>query len=218
MIFASNYDSIVRMYINIKLIVNSDKDGKQPMFILEKSVVFTGMPGSGKSALGENLSDRFRVKFHDSDSIMSKEAGCPVAVVKWLWPNRFKEVELHIIESIYAESNEPFILSTGDETFCDENVRRLINFHGSIVIWIKAPIETIYDRVVRRSPKHPALDVPNDQLEQSIIDLSVNRYKIYANADIIFETDGTHSINKATEGLIAAINNFENSFHTSIKY
>ena len=43
--------------------------------ILSKSIVLTGLMGSGKSAIGKALSERMGVPLSDSDKIIEKEVG-----------------------------------------------------------------------------------------------------------------------------------------------
>ena len=43
--------------------------------ILSKSIVLTGLMGSGKSAVGKMLSEEIGVPFSDTDNIIEKEVG-----------------------------------------------------------------------------------------------------------------------------------------------
>lgn len=162
---------------------------------LPKSVVLVGMMGVGKTSVGRKLAKRLSVGFKDSDQEVEKAAGCSVAdIYSWYGETAFRETEKRVMVRLLGE--EPHVISTGVETFKDEETRTLILDQG-FAVWLSATLETLYPRVAGRSHR-PQLET-GDKKEtlQRYID---EYYPIYAKAD--FRVDCDNRIPETTSELI----------------
>tara|TARA_A100000171_G_scaffold10612_1_gene8452 strand:- start:447 stop:992 length:546 start_codon:yes stop_codon:yes gene_type:complete len=162
---------------------------------LPKSVVLVGMMGVGKTSVGRKLAKRLSVEFKDSDQEVEKAAGCSVAdIYNWYGESAFRDTEKRVMTRLLSE--EPHVISTGVETFKDDETRQLILDKG-FSVWLFATLETLYPRVAGRSHR-PQLETGDkmETLQRYINDY----YPIYEKAD--FRIDCDNRIPDTTSDLI----------------
>jgi shikimate kinase len=92
------------------------------------------------------------------------------------------------------------VLATGGGAFIDPNTRALMK-ERAISIWLKAPLDVLMKRVVKRDHR-PLLkeDDPEAVMQRLIKD----RYPIYAEADLTIES-GAGPHNTAVAAIIDAL-------------
>ncbi len=94
------------------------------VYASKENVVLTGMPGSGKSTVG-NLLDLDNFKFVDTDAEIEKICGC--AIKEFIGANgeaKFRDAEAQVIKEI-SDKNGMIIATGGGAILREENVRRL---------------------------------------------------------------------------------------------
>ena len=160
---------------------------KQKIKIL-KPVVLVGLMGAGKSTVGVRLAKRLNLSFVDTDNVVQEEVGCTIKeMVKYVGEDFFKQKERDVINEILDKP--PCIISTGGGAFIDDQNRELIK-NKAISIWLKADYEVILERVSRRNTR-PLLETGDK--EEILQQLIKERYPIYAEADIVVNSDnGSH--------------------------
>lgn len=171
----------------VKILFKTRK--REPMAMLgltklPKSVVLVGMMGVGKTSVGRKLAKRLSVDFKDSDQEVEKAAGCSVSdIYNWYGEKAFRDTERRVVTRLLSE--EPHVISTGVETFIDEETRELI-LNGSFSVWLYASFETLYPRVVGRSHR-PQLETGDkkETLERYISEY----YPLYEKADFRVDCD-----------------------------
>lgn len=169
---------------------------------LEKSVVLVGMMGAGKSSIGRRLASALGVKFCDADVEIESAAGCTInEIFARYGENAFRDGERRVLARLLAEP--PHVLATGGGAFIDPETRARIKAHATSV-WLRADVELLYDRVVRRDTR-PLLKTsdPRATLEK----LMAERATIYAEADIAVDSgDGPHG--EVVKRIVAALDAF----------
>ena len=150
---------------------------------LPKPVVLVGMMGAGKSAVGRRLAAALDLPFVDADDEIEQAAGCPITdIFARHGEDAFRVGERRVIERLLKQ---PIcILATGGGAFMDNGIRRAIKA-SAISVWLKADLETLWQRVRRRSDR-PLLNTENPK--QTLETLMETRYPIYAQADITIES------------------------------
>jgi shikimate kinase len=154
-----------------------------PPFPLARTLVLVGMMGAGKTAVGRRLAARFALPFVDADEEIEAAAGCSIAdIFARHGETDFRNGERKVIKRLLKQP--PCVLATGGGAFMDERIRQMIR-ETAISIWLKADLETLWQRVRRRSHR-PLLNTenPKDTLERLI----QTRYPVYAGADIAVES------------------------------
>ena len=95
------------------------------------------------------------------------------------------------------------MLATGGGAFMDAGTRAGIARQG-ISIWLKADLDTLWQRVSRRDTR-PLLKTPTPR--QTLADLLDARYPVYAEADItVISTDGPPEV--MVDKVVAAVRDY----------
>jgi len=162
----------------------------RPATVPARPIVLVGLMGAGKSSIGRRLAARLNMPFVDADDEIEKAANLSISeIFERHGEAAFRDGERRVIARLLG--GPLGVLATGGGAFMDPQTRALIRERG-LSIWLKAEIETLLKRVARRSHR-PLLKQgdPRAVLEK----LMVERYPVYAEADLAIETgDGPHDL------------------------
>lgn len=171
-------------------------------FRLPRTLVLVGMMGAGKTAVGRRLSAAFDLPFIDADEEIEAAAGCPITDIFALHGEAaFRDGERRVIERLLRQP--PCILATGGGAFMDPRIREVIR-GSAISLWLKADLETLWQRVRRRSHR-PLLNTPNPK--ETLEALIETRYPVYAEADITVESSEV-PLDETADRVIAELERF----------
>ena len=149
------------------------------------TIALVGLMGAGKSAIGARLASRLEVPFFDSDVEVESEAGLSISEI---FVNEgeaaFRCRERDVIKRLLK--GPVHILATGGGSFVEDETRREL-FGRALTVWLKADLEVLYERVLRKDDR-PLLKKNNPR--RILEKLIEQRYPLYALADIIVESDG----------------------------
>ncbi|MCB1427589.1 MAG: shikimate kinase [Nitratireductor sp.] len=149
-----------------------------------RTVVFVGMMGCGKSAIGRLLASELELPFHDSDAEIVEAAGMPIAeIFSRFGEDYFRKGEQRVISRLLSEG--PGVLSLGGGAFLAANTREEIAQKG-ISIWLKADIDLLLARVMRRPGTRPLLQTADPRA--TLADLLDKRTPFYEQADLHVES------------------------------
>ncbi len=147
--------------------------------ILSKSIVLIGLMGSGKSAVGEVLSERIGVPLSDTDKIIEEEVGKKIfQIFNDSGEKYFRQVEEKVVGKVLNDTAH--IISTGGGSILSAKTRNLIKYR-SCSIWIKCNINIISRRILNQE-KRPLLADKN--IVDTLIEKNKKRIKFYRQADI----------------------------------
>lgn len=147
---------------------------------LNRTVVLVGLMGAGKSTVGRRLADRLGVKFVDSDSEIETAADMTIPeIFERFGEQYFRKGERRVIARLLAD--EPCILATGGGAFLSNENREIIG-KGGVSVWIKADLETLWERVKDKTSR-PLLN--GDNPKELLTKLLEERYPLYGTADIV---------------------------------
>jgi shikimate kinase len=144
-----------------------------------RSIVFIGLMGAGKTAIGRKVAAMLDLSFVDSDHEIetASRMGIPDLF------ERYGEVEFRALEQrVIARilENGPQVLSTGGGAFMNEQTRAAIVGHG-VSVWLKADIDVLMDRVSKKQNR-PLLKNPDPRAVME--KLMAERHPVYATADV----------------------------------
>ena len=150
---------------------------------LPKPLVFIGMMGAGKTAIGRRVAARLDIPFIDADSEIEAAAGCSISDIFELHgETAFRNGERRVIARLLDGPIQ--VLATGGGAFIDQGTREVIEKLG-ISVWLRADFETLWRRVSRRDHR-PLLKTENPR--ETLSALIDQRYPVYAGADITVDS------------------------------
>jgi shikimate kinase len=148
-----------------------------------RSIVFVGLMGAGKTAIGRKVAAILALPFIDSDQEIESVSRMTVPELF----ERYGETEFRALEQrviLRVLEHGPQVLSTGGGAFINAQTREAIASHG-VSVWLKAELDLLMDRVSKKQNR-PLLKSPDPRavLERLIAE----RYPVYATADVTVST------------------------------
>ncbi len=164
-----------------------------------RSIALVGLMGVGKTSVGRRLAAALELPFYDADEEIEQAARRSVSeIFADLGEQAFREGERRVIARLLTGPRH--VLATGGGAFVNPETRRLIKDHA-LVVWLKADLDVLAKRVVRRDTRPLLRDKDPVAVLQSQAEA---RYPIYAEADLVVETgDASHHV--AVARVIAAL-------------
>lgn len=158
-----------------------------------ENIILIGMPGCGKTTVGEILSDRLNMNFVDTDELLEKNYKKTIKnIFEYEGEEKFREYETETLKSLKRDSNT--IISTGGGIIVKERNIPLLKELGK-VIFIDRSVESILSTL--DSGSRPLLTEDEDRIYK----LYKDRYEKYkSSCDIIVDNDD--SIDNLIESLI----------------
>lgn len=149
-----------------------------------RSIVFVGLMGAGKSAVGRRLAKRLGLPFKDADLEIVEAADMTIPEIFGKYGEaHFRDRERAVILRLLSEG--PLVLSTGGGAFMNEETRTAISRDG-LSVWLHADLDTLLERCLRKGGR-PLLE--NDDPRGTLKSLMDERYPVYASADIRVESE-----------------------------
>ncbi|MDW6026075.1 shikimate kinase [Mesorhizobium sp. BAC0120] len=148
-----------------------------------RSIVFVGLMGAGKTAIGRRVATELSLPFADSDHEIEAASRMTVPELFELYGEaEFRSLEQRVILRILETG--PQVLSTGGGAFMNPHTREVIASRG-VTVWLKADIDVLMERVSKKQNR-PLLKNPDPR--GTMQRLMAERYPIYAGADVIVVT------------------------------
>ena len=145
------------------------------MSLREKSIVFIGFMGVGKTTIGEAVAKKLNREFIDIDKEIEKEYNMSCTeIFKKFGEKAFREKEKEVISNF---SNQPLkILSLGGGAFLQEEIQKVC-LNNCIVFYLDLSWDSWKDRISLLIDSRPVLQ--GKSLEE-IKELFYDRQKIYS--------------------------------------
>jgi len=148
-----------------------------------RNIVFVGLMGAGKSAIGRSVAQQLRIPFVDTDDEIERVSRMTISELFASYgEEEFRALETRVIKRLLRGG--PKVVSTGGGAFINENTRRHIK-RGGVSLWLKADLEVLWERVNKRDHR-PLLKTENPKA--TLAALMEKRYPIYCEADITIES------------------------------
>lgn len=152
----------------------------------DRVVVIVGMPGSGKTTVGEILALRDARPFVDLDEAIESSAGCTIAdLFEQVGEAGFRELESVVLADAIANQPRAVVASGGGVVVSPDN-RRLLQQAGVRTVWLRAEPATLGQRVGNGHGR-PLLE---EDPVAAIARLQTERDPLYREvADLVIEVD-----------------------------
>jgi shikimate kinase len=145
----------------------------------DRPIVLVGLMGVGKTTIGRRLAQRLGLAFVDADEEIEAAAGMTIGEIFEVFGEAyFRDGERRVIARLI--DGNPKVIATGGGAFMNEQTRALI-LENATAVWLEADLDTLVERVGRRSTR-PLLKDRDPR--QVLSDLAKVRNPIYALAPI----------------------------------
>lgn len=149
----------------------------------DRAIVFVGLMGAGKTAIGRKVAQMLGLPFVDSDHEIEtvSRMSVPDLFDRYGEPE-FRALERRVITRLVEEGSR--VVSTGGGAFMNDETRRAISSHG-ISVWLKADIDVLMERVAKNRNRPLLRNADPRAVMQRLMH---ERYPVYALADVIVGT------------------------------
>ncbi len=148
-----------------------------------RPIVFVGMMGAGKTAIGREVAHTLGIGFIESDKEIETVSRMTISqLFERYGEAEFRALEQRVIGRILKGGQQ--VLSTGGGAFMNVQTRAAIAAHG-VSVWLQADLDLLMKRVSRKQSR-PLLQTayPHSVLAK----LMDERYPVYALADFTVPT------------------------------
>lgn len=122
------------------------------------SIIFVGLPGSGKTTIGRQLARRWGLAFVDTDHVIEHRLGCAIReFFAREGEDRFRDLEQQVVDDLTRSQGG--VIATGGGAVLREANRRHMHERGQ-VIYLRSSPEDVFRRL-RHDTARPLLQVDN---------------------------------------------------------
>lgn len=148
-----------------------------------RSIVFVGLMGAGKTAIGRKVAQVLGLGFIDSDHEIEAVSRMTIPeLFERYGEAEFRALEQRVIGRVLEGG--PQVLSTGGGAFMNAQTRGAIAANG-VSVWLKAELDLLMERVSKKQNR-PLLQ--NADPRAVLSKLMDERYPVYALADLTVPT------------------------------
>lgn len=152
-------------------------------------IVLIGYMGSGKSTIAKKLALKLNYIYLDLDEYISENEN---DTINNIFKNKgevyFRKLESNTLKEILTTQNK-YVLAVGGGTPCYGNNMDLISQHATS-FYLKASIQTLYERLVREKSQRPLLkSLNNNSLKEFIAKHLFERATFYEKATYAIKID-----------------------------
>lgn len=151
-----------------------------------RPIVLTGYMGAGKSTIGRQLAKALGLPFYDTDREVVKQAQMTIPkVFDQFGEAHFRALERQALSDCLTRGL--CVLATGGGTLTQEANLNLAK-EKAWVVYLQAPADYLFERVIFSPKERPMLDVPN--AEQAFLERFKQREPYYLQAHGCISTPG----------------------------
>jgi len=159
-------------------------------------IIITGFMGSGKTTVARGLARILGCEMLDlDDAIAEQEGRTAKEIIEQDGEDSFREIETRNLHDV-LENSLPRVIALGGGAWTLERNRNLIDQHDGVTIWLDAPFELCWDRIIRSGGGRP---LARDEGQARI--LYAGRRQQYALAKLHVQVVA----NKSTDNISAEI-------------
>jgi shikimate kinase len=167
-------------------------------------IVITGFMGSGKSTVARALALRLDSPMIDLDGeILKKEYRSAKQIFEEQGEPSFREIETQALRSV-LQKNAAGVVALGGGAWILPRNRDLITSAGAISVWLDAPFNLCWQRIVASTLEGKA-ERPLARNEQEALRLYTQRRSVYASADLHVKTTENKTADEVAMEIVKAL-------------
>ena len=165
-----------------------------------KNVILIGMPGTGKSVVGQALAARLGYTFIDADDVIVETAGKTLPeILRTDGLDTFLEIEARVGETMEYENT---VIATGGSMVLYEKAMEHLKENG-VVVWLETPLSQINDRMPDDLTDR-GIAAPQGMTIRQIYEQREPLYAKYADL-IVASKDGEHDTAHQVEAVMRTV-------------
>ncbi len=143
----------------------------------KSNIVLVGMPGAGKTTVGQQLAARLNLDFIDTDRLIEQQAKCDLqTILNQQGHVALRELEQSVIlDHVFSNT----VIATGGSAVYGADAMRYLQSHGR-VFYLAASIDSLRQRVDNWHSR--GIAAPKGQTPESLFAERVPLYQRYADA------------------------------------
>lgn len=155
-----------------------------------KKIILLGYMGCGKSTIAQNLSKAINIPFLDLDNCIEKKANLSIKEIFEKYGEiYFRKLEHEMFVEL-LQSSENSIIGLGGGTPCYANNHELLKRDDVISVYLKASIDTLYNRLVYNKSKRPLIaNMDEEEMREFIAKHLFDRSFYYNHAQYKVSVD-----------------------------
>ncbi len=152
--------------------------------VMTAHIFLLGFMGSGKTYLGERLAERLGWPFFDLDRLLEAGEGKTITTIfAEKGEAAFRDLEREYLHTLGNQA--PAVVATGGGTPCFFDNMNWMKAHG-MTIYLKAPVEMLYERLHRERAGRPLLAGLSDGELRDFIEKKLGeREEWYRRAEMV---------------------------------
>ena len=156
-----------------------------------RKIILLGYMGCGKSTIASRLSKITKIPYVDLDKNIEERTNLSInEIFEQRGEIYFRKLEHQIFVEL-VNSPQNIIIGLGGGTPCYANNHELLQGDNIFSIYLKASIETLFDRLVYNKSKRPLLaNKPDEELKEFIAQHLFERSFYYNHAKYKVSIDG----------------------------
>lgn len=163
-------------------------------------IIVTGFMGSGKSTIAEALARILECSAIDLDQVITaSNARTPEEIIRQDGEAAFREIETQSLGEVLKLSSG-HVIALGGGAWTLQRNRDLINEYSGITVWLDAPFQLCWERILATRGDHP---LAPDQRRARM--LYVERLPLYALAQMHVEINRDRSADEISAEIAKAL-------------
>ncbi|MGN0030554.1 MAG: shikimate kinase [Candidatus Gastranaerophilaceae bacterium] len=166
-----------------------------------KTIVLTGMMGSGKTSVGKLLAEKISSNFTDIDLEIEKKYGITISEIFAKFGEKyFRKIESEMISDVFKSENT--VISLGGGAFQNDKIREFL-LNNSDVFYLKTSAQVIFERIKNDKSRPLLCDNMNADKINELIEIRKTNYE---SAPYTVDTDNL-SQQKVVESILGILGN-----------